>query len=169
MSNEAMSCIDRRWRARLLSMKKLAAALSRALRESGVERGELLKKTKIGATAMSRYLNAKALPTPESLAQIMAQLPEKQALDVFSAYIKETLPRSLSNIVSIGKSSPKNENAVLREDEAAYQSAPSKGESKSEDVDEELEDSIALLKELANNRSDIKSMLINLCDALKGK
>lgn len=133
------------------NMKKLAAALTKALRESDIDRGLLLSKTTIKPTALSRYLNAKAIPTPDSLVQIMAELPEKQALEVFSAYIKETLPPSLAKKISI-KGSAVSDDAEPSSVDAA---------------EDDLNDSIELLRELARDRKDIRTMLINLCDALK--
>lgn len=136
-------------------MKKLASALARALRESGVDRGLLLNATQIGAPAMSRYLNGKAVPTPQSLARIMSELPEQQALNVFRAYLQEIFPQKLSNKIELVKEQEDTSSSSLEEKQPP-------------EVDDEVEDSLNLLRELSLQRADVKAMLVQLSDVLTG-
>jgi len=162
--NENIFCkakygLDKFFLLLLMVMKKLAAAFARAIRESGVERPQLLKKTGIGAPALSRYLNAKATPNPESLARIMSEFPEKHALELFTAYLQEVFPAELCRKIQLTEDSGSDS---LSEDSSSYGVGL-------ETHHDELEDSLILLKELAAQREDIRQMLIQLTDVLRGK
>lgn len=139
-------------------MKKIAVALARVLRESKLNRVEITSQTGIGATALSRYLSGKAIPSSSSLAKLMLMLPEKQALDLFQAYLKEIFPKKLVDKISISTHQPTQQSEEIKQEE----------ELELEEELEELEDSLNILREFSIEKASVKKMVIGIAEAIQG-
>lgn len=64
--------------------------LSEVVKKNNLTRKDIHDFADVGYPAISKYFNGHAMPRPKILAKIMSKLPNEDASELFSAYVKES-------------------------------------------------------------------------------